>query len=207
MDNTLILIGGGGHCESCIDVIEQQGKYVIAGIVDKTDKVGKSVSGYEIIADDTAIPDLAKRYKNFLITLGQINSPEKRIELFDLLLTLNVNLPVIFSPFAYVSKNTSLGSGTIIHHHALVNAGAKIGKNCIINTKALVEHNVVVEDHIHIATGSVLNGGARVGRGSFVGSGSIVRESVTIGENCIIGAGSRVMHPVKAGEKLIISQR
>ena len=30
----IILIGGGGHCKSCIDVIEQEGKYRIAGIVD-----------------------------------------------------------------------------------------------------------------------------------------------------------------------------
>jgi hypothetical protein len=28
----LILIGGGGHCKSCIDVIELETKYAIAGI-------------------------------------------------------------------------------------------------------------------------------------------------------------------------------
>ena len=30
-----ILIGGGGHCKSVIDVIEQEAKFEIAGIVDK----------------------------------------------------------------------------------------------------------------------------------------------------------------------------
>lgn len=34
MKEQIILIGGGGHCKSCIDVIEQEGKYQIAGIVD-----------------------------------------------------------------------------------------------------------------------------------------------------------------------------
>ena len=34
MKEEIILIGGGGHCKSCIDVIEQEGKYQIAGIVD-----------------------------------------------------------------------------------------------------------------------------------------------------------------------------
>jgi len=33
MKSELILIGGGGHCKSCIDVIERQGKYRIAGII------------------------------------------------------------------------------------------------------------------------------------------------------------------------------
>ena len=31
----IILIGGGGHCKSVIDVIEQEKKYKISGIVDK----------------------------------------------------------------------------------------------------------------------------------------------------------------------------
>ena len=34
MKQRIVLIGGGGHCKSCIDVIEQQGVYQIAGIVD-----------------------------------------------------------------------------------------------------------------------------------------------------------------------------
>ncbi len=31
----IILVGGGGHCKSVIDVIEQEAKYKIAGIIDK----------------------------------------------------------------------------------------------------------------------------------------------------------------------------
>ena len=34
----IILIGGGGHCKSCIDVIEAEGKYTIAGIPDMAGK-------------------------------------------------------------------------------------------------------------------------------------------------------------------------
>jgi len=33
----IILIGGGGHCLSCIDVIEQTGLYQIIGILDLPD--------------------------------------------------------------------------------------------------------------------------------------------------------------------------
>ena len=34
----IILIGGGGHCKSCIDVIENGNKYKIRGIIDKKKK-------------------------------------------------------------------------------------------------------------------------------------------------------------------------
>ena len=37
----LFLIGGGGHCKSCIDVIEEEGKFKIIGIIDQKEKLGQ----------------------------------------------------------------------------------------------------------------------------------------------------------------------
>ena len=183
---------------SCIDVIEQQGVYHIAGIIDKPDKVGRSVLGYKIISEDDQIPELARKYDNFLVTLGQIKSPEKRINLFLMLEKLNVNLPVVISPHAFVSKNAEIEKGTIVMHHALVNAGAVVGINCIINSKALVGHGAVIGAHCHISTGAVINGSAVVKEGCFIGSGAIVREGIQIGERSVIGSGVRVTYNIKA---------
>ena len=36
----IILIGGGGHCKSVIDVIEQEGQFKIVGIVDRPELLG-----------------------------------------------------------------------------------------------------------------------------------------------------------------------
>lgn len=197
---SLILIGGGGHCESCIDVIEQQGKYKIEGIVDLSEKIGSMVSEYQIISDDSKLEALAEKYPFFLVTIGQINTPDRRMDLCAELKRLKVQMPVIISPHAYVSKHSQIKSGTVIHHHALVNSGTKIGNHCIINTRAVVEHNAVVGDFVHISTGSILNGGVSVGSGSFVGSGTIVKEGVKIGKNCVVSSGIRIMHDVESGE-------
>jgi len=102
MKEKIILIGGGGHCKSCIDVIEQEGIFQIAGIVDVPEKLHQKILGYEIIATDDDLPRLAEEYVNFLITLGQIKSPDKRIRLFDEVKRLGGRLPVIISPMAYV---------------------------------------------------------------------------------------------------------
>jgi hypothetical protein len=40
----IILIGAGGHALSCIDVIEQENKYSIHGLVGLKDEVGKKIS-------------------------------------------------------------------------------------------------------------------------------------------------------------------
>jgi len=45
----IILIGGGGHCRSVIDVIELEGKFKVFGVIDKAELFGEKVSGYEII--------------------------------------------------------------------------------------------------------------------------------------------------------------
>ena len=189
----IILVGGGGHCKSCIDVIEQQGTYRITGIVDMAEKLHQKVLGYEVIATDDDLPRLVKEYENFLITLGQIKSPDKRIRIFQILRELRVKLPVIISPLAYVSKHAEIKDGTIVMHHTLINAGARIGSNCIINNKALVEHDAIIGDHCHIATGAIINGGVKVGSGTFFGSNAVCKEYVEIGENAVIGCGARII--------------
>lgn len=193
MKEKIILLGGGGHCKSCIDVIEQEGKYKIKGIVDIEEKLHQKVLGYEIFATDDDLPNLANEYNYFLITIGQIKSPEKRIRLFEKVKEHGGRLPVIISPLAYVSRHAEIEEGTIIMHYALVNAGAKVGKNCIINTRALIEHDAIIEDHCHISTEAVINGGVKVGTGTFFGSNSMTCEYIEIGSNCIIGGGGRVL--------------
>ncbi len=191
-EQEIILIGGGGHCRSCIDVIEQKGSYSIAGIVDLSEKLHQKIMGYEIIATDDDLPRLVNKYGNFLITLGQIKSPEKRIRIFQTLKESGAKLPVIISPLAYVSKYAEIGDGTIIMHSVLVNAGAKVGSNCIINSKALIEHDATIGDHCHISTGAIINGGVKVGPGTFFGSTAVCKEYIEIGENVVIGCGAKI---------------
>ena len=188
----IILIGGGGHCKSVIDVIEQEGRFEIVGIVDKPKLLGSNVLGYSVIGSDFDLDSLAKKYQYALITVGQIKSPDLRVELFSLASKAGFLLPSIISPRAYVSKHAIVGKGAIVMHDALINANAKIGENCIINSKALIEHDVVVENHCHISTGSIINGGTVVELGCFIGSGVITKESIIIKQNSFIKAGTIV---------------
>ena len=186
----IILIGGGGHCKSVIDVIEQEGKFTIGGIVDMPELIGKNVLGYPIIGSDSDLEDLSKIYTYALITLGQIRSPEARIKLFNLVKKAGFRFPKIISPKAYVSKHTSIGNGTVIMHDALINAGVRIGENCIINSKALIEHDSKISKHCHISTNALINGGVKIEEGCFIGSGVVTNNSITIKKNSFIKAGS-----------------
>ena len=188
----LILIGGGGHCKAVIDIIEQEGRFEIAGIVDKPELLGSKVFGYSVIGNDSDLVNLAKKYQYALITVGQIESPSLRIKLFDLAIKAGYILPSIISPNAYVSQYASIGNGIVIMHGALINASASIGDNCIINSKALIEHDCQISEHCHISTNATINGKVVVGPGCFIGSGVITKESITIQKNSFIKAGSVV---------------
>jgi sugar O-acyltransferase (sialic acid O-acetyltransferase NeuD family) len=184
----IVLVGGGGHCRSCIDVIESGGKYKIAGIVDIPGKLEETVLSYRIFATDSDLEELAGRYRNFFITVGQLRDPKPRVELFGKLKNLPVSIPTIISAHAYVSRHAVIGEGSIIMHGAVVNANAKIGNNCIINSNSLIEHDAVIHDHCHIATGALINGGVIVGESTFIGSGSVTKQYINIPSNSFIPA-------------------
>lgn len=188
----LILIGGGGHCASCIDVIEQEGKFEIAGIVDNAIVTG-TLLGYSMFGTDEILGQLRSNCDYVLVTVGQIKTPSVRIRLFDRAKSLGFKLPTIISPRAYVSKHAVIGEGTIVMHDALINSRATIGNNCIINTKALIEHDGLVEDNCHISTAATINGGSIVKKGTFVGSNAVTKECVQTKENDFIKAGSLFM--------------
>jgi sugar O-acyltransferase (sialic acid O-acetyltransferase NeuD family) len=199
MKPAIILVGGGGHCASCIDVIEQEGRFRIAGIIDLEINLHKKVLGYDIIADDNDMPELCKEYHHFLVCIGQIKTANKRRELFHMIKNNNVTMPTVISPRAYVSQHAQVGEGTIVMHHAVINAGATVGANCIVNTSAIIEHDAVIGSHSHIATAAVINGGARIGAGVFIGSNAVCRELIAIEDECVVGCGAKVFENISSG--------
>ncbi len=198
--NDIILVGAGGHTRACVDVIEVEGRFHIAGLIEKEKSADEESLGIPIIGTDQDLENLRGKFNNAFITVGQIKSAEIRIRLFNILKKLNYILPVIMSTKAYISQNATIGEGTIVMHGAIVNANAIIGRNCIINNGALVEHDAVVGDHCHISTGAIINGGVSVGEGSFIGSGVITKQGIVINNHCIIGAGVVLKHDVDSNQ-------
>ena len=199
----LIVIGAGGHSRSCIDTIEQEGKYEIGGLVGLSQEVGSSQFGYQVVATDSELDELAKQFQYALVALGQLHSPELRISLYERAIAAGFILPSIIAPSAYVSPHAKVGAGTIVMQGAILNAGVVVGNNCIINTRALLEHDSQVSDHCHISTGAILNGDTSIGKGSFIGSGSIIKEGVSVGAGSLVGMGLALRHNLDEKSKYL----
>lgn len=196
MKRPLILIGGGGHCKSVIEVAESAG-YEIKGILDMPDEVGKEVlPGHKVIGTDDEIPQYVEEC-DFIITVGFIKNPALRIKLYNKVKAAEGRLATIIASTAHVSKYAELGEGTVIMHHAFVNAGAKIGDNCIINTFVNIEHDAEVGNQCHISTGTMVNGECKIGENCFIGSQSVCANCIEIASDIIVGAGSVVCKSIR----------
>lgn len=190
MKKNLILIGGGGHCKSVIEVAESAG-YTIIGILDRPEEVGKKVLGYKIIGIDDDIPQYIDKAE-FVITVGFIKNPALRIQLYEKVLQAGGQLTTLIASTAHVSRYALIGQGTVIMHQAFVNAGAVIGNNVIINTFANIEHDAHIGNQCHISTGTMINGDCQIGDNCFIGSQSVLANAISICPDVVIGAGSLV---------------
>ena len=196
MKRPLILIGGGGHCKSVIEVAESAG-YEIKGILDMPDEVGKEVlPGHKVIGTDDEIPQYVEEC-DFIITVGFIKNPALRIKLYNKVKAAGGRLATIIASTAHVSKYAELGEGTVIMHQAFVNAGAKIGDNCIINTFVNIEHDAEVGNQCHISTGTMVNGERKIGENCFIGSQAVCANCIEIASDIIVGAGSVVRKSIR----------
>ena len=192
----LILVGGGGHCKSVIEVAESAG-YNILGILDMPEDVGKKVLDYKVIGTDDDLPLYVDKAE-FVITVGFIKNPTTRIKLYNKVKEAGGKMATVIASTAHVSKYSTIGEGTVVMHQAFVNAGAHIVANCFITSFCNIEHDAQIGDQCHISTGTMVNGDCKIGERVFVGSQSVLANGITIGYDIIVGAASFVRKSISA---------
>lgn len=195
VNNSLLLMGGGGHCSAVIDSICIE-SYNKIGIIDKQSRLGEELSGVRFVGCDEDLNLLKAEYDSAFISLGSIGDWRRRRILLENIELYGFHVPIITHLNAIISKNSQISRGVFAGPGCIINAYAKIGEMCIINTGCIVEHDCNIQSYVHIAPGAVLCGGVSIGIGSHIGAGSVIKEGVTIGKNSVIGIGSIVTSSV-----------
>lgn len=200
MNKRLLLIGGGGHCNSIIDVIENsyENHFSEIAIIDIPEKVDTYNHEYRYIGSDDDLEDLRKiGFTHAFISLGGIGNFDKRIKIYNKLKNIGFIIPNIISKSSISSKRLVIGEGNFIGKGVIINSGVVIGNNTIINTGAILEHDCKVNDFVHISPGTVLSGNVTIGFGSHIGTNTTIIQNIIIEENVIIGAGSVVVRDIQ----------
>ncbi len=197
----LLVFGAGGHAKVVIDLIEQQGIFDIAGVLDDDATLkGNRFFGYTVLGTRAELPGL--RSSGLRLALVAIGDNAGRSALAALLSAQNWEFAVAVHPRASISRGVEIAPGCVIMAGCVVNADAHIGAHSIVNSGATIDHDCRIAEGVHIAPGCHLCGDVSIGRGSFLGAGTTVTPKVSIGSNVIVGAGSAVVRDVADGSKI-----
>jgi sugar O-acyltransferase (sialic acid O-acetyltransferase NeuD family) len=197
----IVVFGAGGHAKVVIDIIERQGNYEIAGLLDDDIRhKGERFFGYPVLGTRAQLPALiSPQLCHAIVTIGDNASRAAVAAYLD---QHGWRFANAIHPSASIGRGAEIGPGSVVMAACVVNSDATLGSQVIINTGATVDHDCRIEDTVHIAPGCHLCGGVRVGRGSLVGAGTTVTPGVKIGKNVIVGAGSAVNRDVADGTKV-----
>ena len=200
-DKKLLLIGGGGHCLSVIDSIDQS-LYSEISITDPYITPGTKIQGITVVGSDEMIESMYnKGYHYAFITIGSIGDTSLRRKLYKKLQDINFKFVNIIDSSATLSSNIILGEGIFIGKNVIINSDSLISNQSIINSGAIIEHECNIGEFAHIAPGSVVLGNCIIGNNVHIGANSTILQGVHIGNGAIIGMGSTVLHDVSEGIK------
>ncbi len=195
----IVLVGSSGHAKVIIDIVEKEGRYRIAGLIDGFRATGEKTLGYPVLGGTSDLAALIAQYdlKGAIVAIGD-NSVRARVAAE--VATLCPQLPFVTAvhPAASVGKSVIIGAGTVVMAGAVVNACCQVGRFCIVNTKASLDHDCVMEDYSSLAPGVTTGGNCRIGSHAAVSIGAVLRHGITIGEHSVVGAGSIVLKAVEA---------
>jgi sugar O-acyltransferase (sialic acid O-acetyltransferase NeuD family) len=194
MEN-ILLFGGGLQANVCIDIIEKEDKYKIAGIVDSKAVIGSQLYGYEVVGRQENIDQLIKIYSVSagLITIGD-NYSRKFVRDFIISIVPQFNFINAIHPNVSIGRNVKLGKGVVMMAGVIVNPDSIVGDFCILNTGAQLEHNCTMEEFALLSAGSITGGKVRIGKYSAITLGVTIIDRINIGENTVVGSGSLVLN-------------
>lgn len=179
----MYLYGASGHAKVILDFLKSS-NISISGLFDDNPELHELL-GYPVLG---AFSETKLKNEELIIAIGS-NSIRKQI--VDSLVS-TIQYGRVFASSSEISKNTQIGSGTVIMQGAIVQTGSNIGKHVIINTQASVDHDCFIQDFVHISPHSCLCGHVAVGKGTHIGAGAVILPGIKIGRWSHIGAGAVV---------------
>lgn len=191
----VIGLGAGGHAKVVIEILRQNSRYELAGLLDpKPEMHGQKILDVPILGNDNLLSQLVSNgIRNFFIGLGSAGNIAPRQKLYELARLYKLCAVNAIHPNAIISPSAVLGNGITIMAGAIINANAILGDNVIVNSGAIVEHDCIIANHVHIATGAKLTGAVHVKTGAHIGAGATIIQNICIGDYAVVGAGAVVV--------------
>jgi sugar O-acyltransferase (sialic acid O-acetyltransferase NeuD family) len=195
--DSIVVFGASGHAGVVIDVIEKQGSYAIAGLIDSHLQAGVERFGYRVLGTEHDLPELIAEHgiAGGVVAIGfnfvRCGMAQKILEV-----ARGFRFVSAIHPSAQIARGVSIGPGTVVMAGAVINTNSRIAEHCIVNTNASVDHDNVLERFSSLGPRAATGGNVHLGECSVLALGAIVIHGRTIGAHAVIGAGATVLKDI-----------
>jgi len=188
-DESVVMIGAGGHGKSVLNILWQMGLDVEVVIDGSPEKCGKDLLGIPIVSYESS--QAKEKGRKAVIAIGDNATRKSVAELFS-----HLEWVEAISPLATVYRHAKVGKGSVIFPGTIIGADAVVGEHAIVGAHSGIAHDSYIGDFTHVAAGVMVGGGAQVMEGAFLTIGSNVIPGVKIGSWAMLGAGATAMRDI-----------
>lgn len=203
----VIIIGGKSSATLIADYIyDAQHKYGMPieciGFAYDDLPVGSDINGFPVLS---RVEEVYEMYKDdpdvkFIFQSYNIQSMQETIDYKD---SLGIPLDrycTFIHPSCMIARSATIGIGTIILAHSVVNPKAKVGQFNSFMSGVTIGHDAVVGNYNLVATQAIV-ANVIMGDRNFIGINATTNNKITIGDDCMIGMASNVVKDVPSGTK------
>ena len=195
-DNTLLVIGCGGHARFILSLINNS-DFKASGLIDLEDNFNDSdvIMGVSVVGCLSSINEQYKLgHRDVVLAIGDNHL---RKNYFLDLIKMGFNIPNLIHSSSIIDPTAVIGSGNVIGPNVIIGAEVVIGDNNIINSGAVIEHQTRVGNHNHVSVSAIICGNVSIGNDIFLGANSVVIDKLTVSNDTILGAGGTLISSTK----------
>jgi sugar O-acyltransferase (sialic acid O-acetyltransferase NeuD family) len=197
----VVVYGGGGHAKAVIELIEAEGKYSVAGILDDSLPLGSTLLGKPVLGGGEALLHLKERGIGQVVNaVGGITDIHPRLAIYDRILAAGLTVPDVVHPRAWVEKSAQLHGGAQILCNTYVGSDNRIGFGCLMNVGVILSHDCVLGDFVNLSPGAILAGNVQVGPRTRIGMGVTINLGIHVGSDVRIGNSAVIKKDVPDGK-------
>ena len=200
MKKNVVLFGAGAHAHVIIDILEKQGQYQIAGIIDSKREIGELFDDYKIIGRQEKLKSIVQDYciEGGIVCVGD-NYWRGYLVNYIKSIIPDFNFVNAIHPNSIIGKGLCIGVGNAIMAGVIIDPYVTIKNHCIININSSLGHFSIMEDFSSLS-GAVMSGGyVHYKEYSAVSLGVILFDRLSVGKHSVIGAGSLVTKDIEDG--------
>ncbi|GHC58400.1 acetyltransferase [Ulvibacter litoralis] len=203
----IVIIGGKSSATLIADYIyDAQHKHNVPieclGFAFDAEPVGTDINGFPVLCK---VSEAYDKYKEdaavkFIFQMYDIQDMQRTIDFKDSLGIPKERYCTFIHPSCMIARSATIGQGTIILAHTVVNPKATIGEFNSIMSGVTVGHDATVGDYNLVATQAIV-ANIIMGDRNFIGINATTNNKIFIGDDCMIGMASNVVKDVPSGTK------